>query len=261
VPDGAYITNIAGTVITLNTALTGSNPTLIFAPMGSDAKEYTFSAPSPTSVELAYPTFAPSISHWGTSVIMDGGFDDDKSLVFTYGQRAPISIAAGATRSIFSIRVAPSVDNGLTSEFGGREVVNRMQLVLRSLGISARASGNFLVRAILNGTPATTQNWTDAIGGVGAQANSSLAQVADYSTRDIPIFGGEVVAGFFTSGTDALDLSLVRDLGNSINGGGSANVAEEIYPDGPDVLTIIATNLGSSTAEIQGRISWTEAQA
>jgi hypothetical protein len=234
---------------------------VIFAPLSSVEQSFTYSATAPVIVENAYPEFSPTVSHWGTSVIMDGGYDDDKSLVFTYGQRNTITINAGDTRSLFSIRIAPSVDNGIISEYGGREIVNRMQLILRSLEVSARASGNFLVRAVLNGTPSTVQTWTDAIGGVGAQANSSLAQIADYSAKDVPIFGGEVVAGYFVSGTGSLDLSLVRDLGNSILGGGSANVNEQIYPDGPDVLTIIVTNVGAASAQLLGRISWTEAQA
>lgn len=261
-PSATFVTDISGSIITFSKAATSSNPTnVIFAPMSSGPQTFTVSSTAPVIVENAYPEFSPTISHWGTSVIMDGQYDDDKSLVFTYGQRAPITVNANETRSLFSIRVAPSADNGSVAQFGGREVVNRMQLILRSLGISARATGNFLVRAILNGTPATTQTWTDAIGGVGAQGNSSLAQIADFSTRDVPIFGGEVVAGYFVSGTDSLDLSLVRDLGNSILGGGNANVREQIYPDGPDVLTIVVTNTGSSSAQLLGRISWTEAQA
>jgi hypothetical protein len=261
-PEGTFITDVTGSVITFSKAATTSNPSdVIFAPMSSVEQSFTYSESAPVIVENAYPEFSPTVSHWGTSVIMDGGFDDDKSLVFTYGQRNTITIVSGDTRSLFSIRVAPSVDNGITSEYGGREVVNRMQLILRSLGVSSRSTGNFLVRAVLNGTPATTQDWTDAIGGVGAQANSSLAQIADYSTKDIPIFGGEVVAGYFVSGTDSLDLSLVRDLGNSILGGGSQKVNEQIYPDGPDVLTVIVTNTGTASAQLLGRLSWTEAQA
>ena len=183
--------------------------------------------------------------------------------MFTYGQRQTVSVGPGETKALFSVRVGPSVDNGLVSQFGGREIVNRMQLTLKSLGISARVSGNFLVRAILNGVPATTQDWTDAIGNVGAQVNSSLAQIADYSNRDIPIFGGEVVAGFFIDGTGSLDLSDLRELGNSVLGGGTAKVAEEIYPDGPDILTFIVTNtaITGNPAEILGSLSWTEAQA
>jgi len=263
-PVGTFVTNITGSVITFSKAATTANPTaVIFAPMSSVEHTFTYSDTAPVIVENAFPEFSPTVSHWGTSVIMDGGYDDDKSLVFTYGQRSSVSIAAGETRSLFAIRVAPSVDNGIVSEFGGREIVNRMQLILRSLDVSARAAGNFLVRAVLNGIPAAgTQEWTDAIGGVGAQANSSLAQIADFSARDIPIFGGEVVAGYYVSGTGSLDLSLVRELGNSILGGGSKRVNEQIYPDGPDVLTIIVTNVATSgTGNILGRLSWTEAQA
>ena len=262
-PVGTFVTDISGSVITFSKAATTANPTaVIFAPMSSVDETFTYSATAPVIVENAYPEFSPTVSHWGTSVIMDGGYDDDKSLVFTYGQRNTVTIAAGETRSLFSIRIAPSVDNGIIAPFGGREIVNRMQLILRSLDVSARATGNFLVRAVLNGTPAAgTQQWTDAIGGVGAQSNSSLAQIADFSARDIPIFGGEVVAGYYVAGTGTLDLSLVRELGNSILGGGSNRINEQIYPDGPDVLTIIVTNVGASSAQILGRISWTEAQA
>jgi hypothetical protein len=230
--------------------------------MASTAQSFTYSTTAPVIVELAYPEFSPTVSHWGTSVIMDGRYDDDKSLIFTYGQKKPVTVAVNDTRALFSIRLGPSVDNGTITEFGGREVVNRMQLILKSLGVSTRSSASrLLIRAVLNGVPATAQNWTDATGNIGGQANSSLAQIADYSSLDIPIFGGEVIAGFFVEGTDTLDLSTLRDLGNSILGGGTNAVASEIYPDGPDVLTIIATNIGTASAEMLGRVSWTEAQA
>ena len=261
-PEGTFVTDITGSVITFSQAATTANPTgVIFAPMSGIPQAFNPTDTAPVMVENAYPEFSPTVSHWGTSVIMDGGYDDDRSLVFTYGQRNSITIPPGITRSLFSIRIAPSVDNGLTGEYGAREVVNRMQLILRSLGISSRNAGNFLVRVILNGVPATTQNWTDATGGIGAQANSSLAQIADYSNRDVPILGGEVVAGYFVAGTDTLDLSLVRELGTSILSGGVAAVNQQIYPDGPDVLTVVVTNTGAGSAQLLGRISWTEAQA
>jgi hypothetical protein len=260
--EGTFVTGITGSQITFSRAATSNNPTVAFAPMGSTAQTFTYSATAPVIVELAYPEFSPTVSHWGTSVIMDGRYDDDKSLIFTYGQRQPVSVNVNDTRALFSIRLGPSVDNGTITQFGGREVVNRMQLVFRSLNISTRSDATrLLIRAVLNGVPATTQDWTDATGNIGGQANSSLAQIADYSQRDIPIFGGEVIAGFFVQGTQTLDLSTLRDLGNSILGGGSSKVSEQIYPDGPDVLTIIATNIGTGTALMQGRVSWTEAQA
>lgn len=260
--EGTFVTGITGSQITFSRAATSNNPTVAFAPMASTAQTFTYSATAPVIVELAYPEFSPTVSHWGTSVIMDGRYDDDKSLIFTYGQRQPVTVNVLDTRALFSIRLGPSVDNGTITQFGGREIVNRMQLILRSLNISTRTDGTrLLIRAILNGVPATTQDWTDATGNIGGQANSSLAQIADYSQRDIPIFGGEVIAGFFVQGTQTLDLSTLRDLGNSILGGGSNRVDQEIYPDGPDVVTIVATNIGTATALMQGRVSWTEAQA
>jgi hypothetical protein len=58
------------------------------------------------------------------------------------------------------------------------------------------------------------------------------------------------------------DLSAVRDLGNSILGGGQTNNAgQQIYPDGPDVLTIVCQNIDTGSKNIQSRISWQEAQA
>lgn len=265
-PDGTFVVSVVGSVITFSRAPASSNPTgVTFAPLSAQGQSFTFSELAPVIVETAYPEFSPTVSHWGTSVIMDGGYDDDKSLVFTYGQKRSVRIRGGDTRALFSIRLAPSVDNGEVAEFGGREVVNRMQLILKSLGVSARQSGNYLVRAVLNGVPASTQEWTDAIGGVGAQSNSSLAQIADFSIGSpVPIFGGEVVAGYFASGTGSLDLTDLRELGNSILAGGSKIVNEEVYPNGPDVLTIVVTNLDEgrdSTKDILGRLSWTEAQA
>jgi len=266
-PDGTFITNINGTVLTLSQASTATNPIVIAAPMGGQNLPFTYSATSPTSVELAYPTFAPSISHWGTSVIMDGKFDDDKSLLFTYGQSGSIALPTGSTAALFSIRVAPSVDNGLPAAFGARDLVNRMQLVLRTLDISLNYSGsvqpNILIKANLNGQPSASvaTQWTNAVGGVTSAVNSSLANIADYVGKNVQVIGGETTAGFFVNGTGTSDLSLVRDLGNSILGGGGATSDVGIYPDGPDVLTITAQNVGLVPVNVVGRVSWTEAQA
>jgi hypothetical protein len=96
---------------------------------------------------------------------------------------------------------------------------------------------------------------------------SSLAQVA-YHAAGTTISGGENIFGFYTNtpGVTAQDLSTVRDIGNSILGGGTTNTcptsALNVYPDGPDILTICATNISSvATNSINARISFTEAQA
>jgi len=256
------VTGVSGTTITLNEAVTSANPTLIFASIGATTGQtFTYSATAPIAVELAYPTFSPSISHWGTAAIMDGRFDDDKSLVFTFGTTSGTTIASGATAALMSIRVAPSVDNGQIGTFGAREIVNRMQLKLDSLGITYSGTAQpLLVTAILNGTPSSSTAWTNAVGGSAVQ-NSSLAQIASYAAGSTTVSGGEVAGGFFVQGTDRLDLTKVRDLGNSIRGGGGANSNTNIYPDGPDTMTILVRNLGSANATVFARLGWTEAQA
>ena len=267
-PESTFVASIgSGTVnLTQGAAFALSGVAVTFAPMGAtSAQTFTYSATAPVAVELAYPTYAPTISHWGTSAIMDGRFDDDKSLVFIYGQRSGTTIAGGATRALFSIRVSPSVDNGTSAGFGARELINRMQLTLRALDVSAiPASGNanLLVEAFLNGSPSSATIWTNAVGNITNRANSSLAQIADYSAGSTTVTGGEVTAGFFVgSGANSIDLSQVRDLGNSILGGGGSTANTQIYPDGPDTLTIVVTNLTATSCNVFGRLSWTEAQS
>ena len=342
VPDGTWISSISGTTVTLNQAVTSANPTVTILPMGaSTGQTFTYGATAPVSVELAYPSFAPSISHWGTAVVMDGQFNDDKSLLFTYGQTGATSIApinsststttsgtvsasatvniasnsniiagqqvagsgvpantyvasvtsatqivltqavtlgsgvtltfTGVAKALLSLRVSPSVDNGIPAALGARELINRMQLVLRTMDLtistpsSSTSTPNVLVTALLNGVVTTQNAWTNAVGNVAGATNSSLAQIADYAgtTGSVTqITGGEKTAGFFTNSTTSLDLTLVRDLGTSILGGGTSPYSNAtIYPDGPDVLTLVVTNVGSAAVQVLGRVAWTEAQA
>lgn len=268
-PMNTFVTNIGVGTIYLSQAASYalSGVAVTFAQMGSVGvgTSFVYSATAPTAVELAYPAFAPSISHWGTSVIMDGRFDDDKSLVFTYGQSNSTAIASGSSKALFSIRVAPSVDSGIAAAFGARELTNRMQLTLKTLDVSVVGiqTANVLVRAYINATPiGTITPWTNVVNNVTGVVNSSLAQIADYGGGAVTVSGGEVTGGFWVSGTGSIDISNVRDLGNCILGGGGANSNTQIYPDGPDVLTIVATNYTPGTSvTLQGRIGWTEAQA
>jgi hypothetical protein len=94
-----------------------------------------------------------------------------------------------------------------------------------------------------------------------------LAQVNFNTTNTVTISQGESVAGVYTavSGPTTIDLSGVRDLGNSILGGGTSNTIPttqaNFYPDGPDILYVVAVPLSATSATIQARISWKEAQA
>lgn len=215
---------------------------------------FTFSATAPISVEMHSPQHSANVGHWGSSVIMDGRYDDDKSFLFTAGMVNSLSVTAGATNALLSVRLAPSVDSGITGTLGQRELINRMQLTLRELGVLS--GGTFLISLILNGR-VSGGTYTSAGG-------SSLSQLCLH-TAGTTITGGESIYSFFvTSGTTTKELTLVRDLGNSILGGGNSLTApttvNNIYPDGPDLVIVSARNVGVTTT-INARLSWTEAQA
>jgi hypothetical protein len=319
---------------------------------------------------IGTPTYVPSIFHWGTSVIMDGRFDDDKAYQFTGGSNtlsytngqvnsattsaasvlnpkynqstrlfdfyvsipfatsaSPklttgtplygsgltgqkiaytqfdsgavnafiliasssnypasypsvpsgstvyIGAAQGANSSesdllidnvpLISIRLAPSVDNNLTGSLGAREIINRMQLQLKELGISL--THDCEVNLILNGS-LSTKNYT-------AVSQPSLSQLIKHNKGDV-IVGGTILYSLRASGGAAnttsdkrssvssnFDLSNITDLGNCINGG------DGVFPNGPDIITVAIkpTNTSSITSaqplEVNARITWTESQA
>ena len=115
------------------------------------ATTFTYSATAPILVEIFSPTQASTISHWGSSVIMDGRFDNDKSFVFNAGMNTALNnIPANGRAALISLRLAPSVDNGITGLLGYREIINRMQLTLSSMGVITTGS-NFRLELILNG--------------------------------------------------------------------------------------------------------------
>jgi hypothetical protein len=137
-----------------------------------------------------------------------------------------------------------------------------MQLILRALDITTKTSSvNLLVTAVLNGVPSSSTAWKNVVQDSTSLASSSLSQIADYAAGSTTVSGGEVTGGYFVNSTQSIDLTTVRDLGNSILGGGGANANVNIFPDGPDVLTIVVTNRAGSSADVVGRLSWTEAQA
>jgi hypothetical protein len=215
---------------------------------------FTFSATAPISVEMHSPQHSANVGHWGSSVIMDGRYDDDKSFLFTAGMVTSLSVTAGATNALLSVRLAPSVDSGITGTLGQRELINRMQLTLRELGILS--GGTFLISLVLNGRVS---------GGTYTSAGGSSLSKLCLHTSGTTITGGETIYSFFvTTGTTTKELTLVRDLGNSILGGGNSLTApttvNNIYPDGPDLVIVTARNVGITTT-INARLSWTEAQA
>jgi len=230
---------------------------------------------SQCSVQCVANTCAPLVSHWGVSVTMDGGFDDDRAVVFVASMLRNLTVLAGVQRPLLAIRIAPSVDSGNGQNFGVRELVNRMQLTLRNIGVSTQ--GQFLVEGILNPSSISgvtlPANWTSVKVGSGSLAqvvyfDSTQTYNAVAATASGSLVGGDRIFAFYTEnsgGTNfsvtSVELNNVRDLGTSIlSGDGTA--AAPSFPNGPDVLVITARNIeASGSKNIACRLSWTEAQA
>jgi hypothetical protein len=107
---------------------------------------------SGAGVILVGQTATPSISHWGSAFLTDGGFDQDRGYIFNY-QATNISISTKKTTA-FAIRLAPSVSNAIIGDLGSRELINRAQLLLQGIEVTAGSSTNvnsaLAIEAILN---------------------------------------------------------------------------------------------------------------
>lgn len=206
-----------------------------------------------TSVTLISCTAAPQLNHWGSSYILDGGFDTDRGYYFNYASLSN-SVLANASETAFFIRLAPSVSNSIAGNFGDRDLINRSQLLLQKLQLQSDQSVQ--VYGILNpgNIDASTLSWTSVnTSGLGSQP--SFAQISTSSnTAATP---GEQI--FSTLGPPAgfaeIDLSSLKELSNSAIGGYSN------FPDGPDVLAVVVRNLSASTATVNLNLFWSEAQA
>ena len=270
IPADTYLYSVSGSNIVLSKAVYSANPSSVtFSPMGAGtAQTFTYDATQPTSVELIGATSVPQISHWGSSVIMDGRYDDDRAYVYTVGSRTGREVNSGDTKALLAIRTSPSVDNGIPGSFGARELINRMQLVLRTAEVSA--NGPFFVEILLNPNITNSVTWEN-VGGTSLAQYADLTQGASIVTNEL--VGGEVIYGFYAdSGVADYDLGLVKEISNSILGGGGDQLAATtppnptgVFPDGPEVLAVKVTNIGggrgSNRRAIDFRISWTEAQA
>jgi hypothetical protein len=136
-----------------------------------------------------------------------------------------------------------------------------MQLILNSVGILSTHA--VTIELILNGQLSNNQ-WERVTA-------PSLSQLISHSSSDdidsgASIYNFEAQGGAGTTDrqpeltTEAL--GEIATLGNAILGG------DNVYPDGPDVLTVVATlNEDPSTVStnnpfiISGRVSWSESQA
>ena len=162
---------------------------------------------------------------------------------------------------LISIRLSPSVDTSAPGFLGEREIINRMQLILSQ--VSVLSTHSLSISLLLNGKLSTT-SWQRV-------DNPSLSQLiyhqfGDTITEGQSVYNFEAQGGTGSTGRQAVlteqDLGEIATLGNSILGGNNT------FPDGPDVLTVVAklnedinTVSASNPFVASSRITWSESQA
>ena len=220
-----------------------------------------------TSVNLISCTATPTLTHWGSSFLTDGGFDSERGYYFNYSNTNMLfsTITAGSPGNAFNafaIRLAPSVTNGLVGDIGGKELLNRAQLLLQKL--EATSPFNMQVVGFLNptGVAFSPANWVN----INNTANGSQPSFAQYYPGNLIIGAPQPGERIFQTIVQAanqnnLDLTGIKELTNGCIGG------NQCFPDGPDVLLIYATALSApsggfgSTSIAQINLFWSEAQA
>ena len=174
---------------------------------------------------------------------------------------------------LLSLRLAPSVDNGVPGALGSREIINRMQLALKTLDVVC--THEVTIQLVLN---PTLDNFTFVNAPTPSLSQVVYHNITDTVTGGLPIFAfktqnGQTIVNSTSTKRQAqiseIDLAAIGELGNSILGG------DGVFPDGPDVITIVArfagdaeevsdggdADTGAAPFELSTRLSWAESQA
>ncbi len=164
-----------------------------------------------SGVVLLSVTTTPTISHWGSALLTDGLFDEDRGYLFNY---AATGLSASTTKqTAFMIRLAPSVSNALVGDLGERDLLNRAQLLLSEIGVTAdTGTGAIVIEGVLNprNYPTNPANiiW-NGLSSSGAGGQPSFAQIAlggsinwggTPLTTSTAIINGAVQANFTATG-------------------------------------------------------------
>jgi hypothetical protein len=294
------------TSYTANATVAGVTPALIGGvtraatfSLWQDGSNKSFSAGAAAqhsanaAVRVISATSAPVLNHWGSAVILDGGFDVDRgySYTFSVGNIAFPNGVGGTigntTITAFALRLAPAVSNQIPGDLGTRDLVNRAQLILNNMtinfsgaNIGTTTGARYLVEGILNpnnvSTTATVWSYlynspTDARTNPSGAIQPSYVQVAT----------GNIAASINYQGALRFDSYSFANGGVSYAQGGerlfaipvnSTNSGEldlsrvkqignsgipgyNIFPDGPELLCInITAIVPNPTVAVTGEI-------
>jgi hypothetical protein len=196
------------------------------------------------------------LSTTGTGTISQYNVINDTTNSLTAYASAPGTVGLASSACAFAIRLAPSVTNGLCGDIGGKELLNRAQLLLQKLEVTSPF--NVLTVGILNPTGIifNSANWVN----VNINANGTQPSFVQYYPGNLitgtPQPGERVFSTIVQQNNqNNLDLSNLKEMSNSVIGG------NQNFPDGPDTLVVFLTNLSTSAGTVQVNLFWSEAQA
>lgn len=133
-----------------------------------------------TGVILLTNTTTPLISHWGSAFLTDGRFDEDRGYLFSYTSTG--NSISTTKKTVFLIRLAPSVSNAVVGDLGERELLNRAQLLLKEISIASdTGTGGIVIEGVLNPQNYPTNpgdiTW-GKLNGLAQGGQPSFAQIA-----------------------------------------------------------------------------------
>jgi len=221
-----------------------------------------------TGVILISNTCAPVVNHWGSAVLMDGGFDGDEGYQFTFNRtNYGLPGTIGQKQTVFAMRLSPSVSNGIIGDLGQRDLINRAQLTMSTMTVNISA-GRYLLEGILNpnNIDAANTSWA-GLNNLGGGFQPSFTQ---FTTA--PRYTGETTGGvtsslfgsgggFTKSGTKVLfGGTAIRtyaglSLTNVSSSGSAANVTVQltptstVYDNNSTQITVQATGTGYAVGD------------
>lgn len=214
-------------------------------------------------------TCSPTLSHWGSALVMDGGFDLDRGYLFNHSNSHNTSgdkIEITPTTS-FVLRLAPSVSNSSVGRLGAKDLLNRSQMLLEqcsiALGRGSSSSGEVVVEGILNPKNFESATWSS----FNSEADGGQPSFAQYAnegdvtwTSGTYALPGEIVFAFVANASRADSVVTTLELDKLKQMDGAPLGGDFKYPDGPDILAVNAYVL---SGDVKGTIQlrWTEAQA
>jgi hypothetical protein len=161
-------------------------------------ESYFRSGNLPTRYEVATfdtPTYIPFLFHWGTSVIMDGKFDDDKAYLFT--QNSQTLQVAGTTAKSFGSRAVDISLNRINISSHGFNTGDAV--TYQSLQANGQVGSNSLNQIIVS----------QAAYAFNRMQNNSTFYVRVFDANNIQLHPtlGDAGSGTGTGGTNIIDFT------------------------------------------------------